>query len=87
MEGYNMKRIDKNITTYELNADFYIDVVRDKTGVESWIYKKGYGIKEFMFGFAYPFYDNDTPVYLTDADMIDMIKPEYLEQFNEEHGF
>lgn len=81
-----MERIDKNITTYELNTDFYIDIERDKTGVASWIYKKGYGIKEFMFGFAYPFYDNNTPVYLTDKDMIEMIKPEYLKEYNEEFG-
>ena len=81
-----MKAINTNITTYELNEDFYIDIVRESDGVARWIQKKGYGIKQFMFGFAYPFYDNDKPVYLTDKDMIEMIKPEYLKEYNEEYG-
>ena len=82
-----MEIINHTITSYDLGNGFCVDIERNADGVSSWLYKKGYGIKEYMFGFAFPFYDNNKPIYYTDADMIDMITPEYIEQFIEEFGF
>lgn len=76
----------KNITTafYELDNGFEIEIIRTVGGVEAWMNKKGYGIKSFIFGFAVPFYDNDNEIYLTDRQLIKMIKPEYFTEYENE---
>ena len=45
-----MKKFQKTITAYEFPNGFIVEISKKEDYTEFWIYHKGYGIKDMMFG-------------------------------------
>ena len=45
-----MKLTDKATMNYKMTDGFMLDIVRDYTDIEAWIYHESYGIKMLMYG-------------------------------------
>ena len=72
------KQINQTTTTYEIQTNYFVDIVRRNNEIEIFLYNIEYGIKDLIFGIV----DNNE----TDTDILDVIESNhiqgYISQYN-----
>lgn len=45
-----MNKVEKVVSSYSVKDDYVVEVIIQDDYAEFWLYKRGYGIKQYMFG-------------------------------------
>ena len=78
MKILNIK-LEKIIRLYFEN-DYIIEIINEEQTIEFWLYKKGYGIKDFMFGI-----ENEGQDLFSLANLAETNIKEYIEIYKNEY--
>lgn len=71
-----MKKIHKDVTTYEIRDGYFVDVETTKENMDMWLYHNEYGVKVYMIGIS-----RDVDVEEMLLNIIDQYIDEYEELY------
>lgn len=80
MKDYEMTHINNMFKVTSIDSDYIVEITKENQMIEFWLYKKDYGIKEFMVGIE------DNGQMINDMfELIDANIEDWITLYQEEH--